>query len=169
MKKILIAISIFMLLICAGCVPKLNPIETGEYYADGEKENKVFKKAKLEMYEITKEEYELANGINVFEDATYRGKENHRYLSIKIYVYSEETQNYELVTLSEIKFAEGTPHCYNGKSYLKIGDTEYSGYYDAALAFGIDNEKHISVFSDQKGYEEAFEFASNKNQNEGEN
>ena len=55
MKKILIAISIFMLLICAGCVPKLNPIETGEYYAEGEKENKFFKKAKLEMYEITKE------------------------------------------------------------------------------------------------------------------
>ena len=52
MKKILITISIFMLLICAGCVPKLNPIETGEYYADGEKENKVFKKAKLEIYEI---------------------------------------------------------------------------------------------------------------------
>ena len=70
MKKILIAISIIMLLICAGCVPKLNPIETVEYYAEGEKENKVFKKAKLEMYEITKEEYELANGINVFEDAT---------------------------------------------------------------------------------------------------
>ncbi len=67
MKKILITISIFMLLICAGCVPKLNPIETGEYYAEGEKENKVFKKAKLEIYEITKEEYELANGINVFE------------------------------------------------------------------------------------------------------
>ncbi len=93
MKKILIAISIIMLLICAGCVPPLYPIETGEYYAEGEKENKVFKKAKLEIYEITKEEYELANGINVFE----------------------------------------------------------------------------SVFSDQKGYEEAFEFASNKNQNEGEN
>ena len=47
MKKILVAISIIMLLICAGCVPKLNPIETGEYYADGEKENKFFKKAKL--------------------------------------------------------------------------------------------------------------------------
>ena len=52
MKKILIAISIIMLLICAGCVPPLYPIETGEYYADGEKENKVFKKAKLEIYEI---------------------------------------------------------------------------------------------------------------------
>ena len=64
-----------MLLICARCVPKLNPIETGEYYTEGEKENKVFKKAKVEIYEITKEEYELANGINVFEDATYRGKE----------------------------------------------------------------------------------------------
>ena len=135
----------------------------------GWKRKQSFQESKIRIYEITKEEYELANGINVFEDATYRGKENHRYLSIKIYVYSEETQNYELVTLSEIKFAEGTPHCYNGKSYLKIGDTEYSGYYDAALAFGIDNEKHISVFSDQKGYEEAFEFASNKNQNEGEN
>ena len=34
MKKILIAISIIMLLICAGCVPPLYPIETGEYYAD---------------------------------------------------------------------------------------------------------------------------------------
>ena len=167
MKKILIAISIFMLLICAGCVPKLNPIETGEYYADGEKENKFFKKAKLEMYEITKEEYELANGINVFEDATYRGKENHRYLSIKIYVYSEETQNYELVTLSETKFIEGTPQGYLGKSYLKIGDTEYNGGYRAALDY-FPTSKDIGLFTDQDGYEEKFLFKLN-NQNEGEN
>ena len=167
MKKILIAISIFMLLICAGCVPKLNPIETGEYYAEGEKENKFFKKAKLEMYEITKEEYELANGINVFEDATYRGKENHRYLSIKIYVYSEETQNYELVTLSEIKFIEGTPQGYLGKSYLKIGDTEYNGGYRAALDY-FPTSKDIGLFTNQDGYEENFLFKLN-NQNEGEN
>ena len=167
MKKILIAISIFMLLICAGCVPTLYPIETGEYYADGEKENKFFKKAKLEMYEITKEEYELANGINVFEDATYRGRENHRYLSIKIYVYSEKTQNYELVTLSEIKFAEGTPHCYNGKSYLKIGDIEYNGGYRAALDY-FPTSKDIGLFTDQDGYEENFLFKLN-NQKEGEN
>ena len=155
MKKILIAISIFMLLICAGCVPKLNPIETGEYYADGEKENKFFKKANLEMYEITKEEYELANGINVFEDTTYRGRENHRYLSIKIYVYSEETQNYELVTLSEIKFIEGTPQGYLGKSYLKIGDIEYNGGYRAALDY-FPTSKDIGLFTDQDGYEENF-------------
>ena len=167
MKKILIAISIFMLLICAGCVPKLNPIETGEYYADGEKENKVFKKAKLEIYEITKEEYELANGINVFEDATYRGRENHRYLSIKIYVYSEKTQNYELVTLSEIKFIEGTPQGYLGKSYLKIGDIEYNGGYRAALDY-FPTSKDIGLFTDQDGYEEKFLFKLN-NQNEGEN
>ena len=167
MKKILITISIIMLLICAGCVPKLNPIETGEYYAEGEKENKVFKKAKLEIYEITKEEYELANGINVFEDATYRGKENHRYLSIKIYVYSEETQNYELVTLSEIKFIEGTPQGYLGKSYLKIGDTEYNGGYRAALDY-FPTSKDIGLFTDQDGYEEDFLFKLN-NQNEGEN
>ena len=167
MKKILIAISIIMLLICAGCVPPLYPIETGEYYAEGEKENKVFKKAKLEMYEITKEEYELANGINVFEDATYRGRENHRYLSIKIYVYSEETQNYELVTLSEIKFIEGTPQGYLGKSYLKIGDTEYNGGYRAALDY-FPTSKDIGLFTDQDGYEEDFLFKLN-NQNEGEN
>ncbi len=167
MKKILIAISIIMLLICAGCVPTLYPIETGEYYADGEKENKVFKKAKLEIYEITKEEYELANGINVFEDATYRGKENHRYLSIKIYVYSEETQNYELVTLSEIKFIEGTPQGYLGKSYLKIGDTEYNGGYRAALDY-FPTSKDIGLFTDQDGYEENFLFKLN-NQKEGEN
>ena len=167
MKKILIAISIFMLLICAGCVPKLNPIETGEYYADGEKENKFFKKAKLEMYEITKEEYELANGINVFEDATYRGRENHRYLLIKIYVYSEETQNYELVTLSEIKFIEGTPQGYLGKSYLKIGDIEYNGGYRAALDY-FPTSKDIGLFTDQDGYEENFLFKLN-NQKEGEN
>ena len=167
MKKILIAISIFMLLICAGCVPPLYPIETGEYYAEGEKENKVFKKAKLEIYEITKEEYELANGINVFEDATYRGKENHRYLSIKIYVYSEETQNYELVTLSEIKFIEGTPQGYLGKSYLKIGDIEYNGGYRAALDY-FPTSKDIGLFTDQDGYEENFLFKLN-NQKEGEN
>ena len=167
MKKILIAISIFMLLICAGCVPTLYPIETGEYYADGEKENKFFKKAKLEMYEITKEEYELANGINVFEDATYRGRENHRYLSIKIYVYSEKTQNYELVTLSEIKFIEGTPQGYLGKSYLKIGDIEYNGGYRAALDY-FPTSKDIGLFTDQDGYEEKFLFKLN-NQNEGEN
>ena len=44
MKKILITISIFMLLICAGCVPKLNPIETGEYYAKVKKKTKFSKK-----------------------------------------------------------------------------------------------------------------------------
>ena len=167
MKKILVAISIIMLLICAGCVPPLYPIETGEYYTDGEKENKFFKKAKLEMYEITKEEYELANGINVFEDATYRGRENHRYLSIKIYVYSEETQNYELVTLSEIKFIEGTPQGYLGKSYLKIGDIEYNGGYRAALDY-FPTSKDIGLFTDQDGYEENFLFKLN-NQKEGEN
>ena len=167
MKKILVAISIIMLLICAGCVPPLYPIETGEYYAEGEKENKVFKKAKLEIYEITKEEYELANGINVFEDATYRGRENHRYLSIKIYVYSEETQNYELVTLSEIKFIEGTPQGYLGKSYLKIGDIEYNGGYRAALDY-FPTSKDIGLFTDQDGYEENFLFKLN-NQKEGEN
>ena len=67
-------------------------------------------------------------------------------------MYSEETQNYELVTLSEIKFAEGTPHCYYGKSYLKIGDTEYdnefhsafhgSNYYFGIYLFYYDNKNN---------------------------
>ena len=66
-------------------------------------------------------------------------------------MYSEETQNYELVTLSEIKFAEGTPHCYYGKSYLKIGDTEYSGKFTQEIV----DEKYnrmISCDFDSKYY-----------------
>ena len=82
-------------------------------------------------------------------------------------MYSEETQNYELVTLSEIKFIEGTPQGYLGKSYLKIGDTEYNGGYRAALDY-FPTSKDIGLFTDQDGYEEDFLFKLN-NQNEGEN
>ena len=94
MKKILIAISIFMLLICAGCVPPLYPIETGEYYAEGEKENKVFKKAKLEIYEITKEEYDDASQIIGTGGGVVKGSSGNKMNEIKPHTnWAKKTMN----------------------------------------------------------------------------
>ena len=141
MKKICILLSLMIMLFCSGCVPEMKPILEGTYVSYDEENNTTFSKSKFTIKEITKEEYEDANGINVFIDGSTHQRQEKIYLSIEFYLYSVETEEYENVTLSNLSYTMGTKHCYNGEAYLKINDKVYKDDYAsfAFYYFGDDN------------------------------
>lgn len=148
MKKICILFSLIMMLMCSGCGPTLKPLIEGTYTSYNEEKNETFSKGKLTIKEITKEEYEEANGINVFIDGYIPQKDEKRYLSIELYLYAVETNQYELVKLIDIKYSTGTGHCYYGKAYLEIGEKRYESKMSIAFYyFGDKNRASMGLFN----------------------
>ena len=141
MKRIGLIFSLFIVLMCSGCGPILEPLIEGTYTSYNEEKNETFSKGKFTIKEITKEEYEEAKGINVFIDGYIPQKDEKRYLSIELYLYSVETEQYEKVKLIDVKYSTGTGHCYYGEAYLEIGDKVYEDkmlmgfYYDNKNCF----------------------------------
>ena len=80
MKKIGLIFSLFIVLMCSGCGPILEPLIEGTYTSYNEEKNETFSKGKFTIKEITKEEYEEAKGINVFIDGYIPQKDEKRYL-----------------------------------------------------------------------------------------
>ncbi len=145
MKKICILFSLIMMLMCSGCGPILEPLIEGTYTSYNEKKNETFSKGKFTIKEITKEEYEEANGINVFIDGYIPQKDEKRYLSIELYLYAVETEQYELVKLIDVKYSTGTGQCYYGNAYLEIGDKVYEDDYIAIVFYYGGDKNHAGV------------------------
>lgn len=146
MKKICILFSLMIMLLCSGCELKREPLLEGTYVSYDEKNTEVFSDAKFTIKEITKEEYELANGENVFIDAASPYyKDEKIYLSIELYLYAIETEQYEFATLTELEFKDGTNQYYKGKINLKIKDNIYFKDDSAEFAFYFGNAKEVSV------------------------
>ncbi|MCM1259904.1 MAG: hypothetical protein NC182_03080 [Prevotella sp.] len=153
MKKICILFSLMMMLMCSGCGPTLEPLIEGTYSSKAfnfhnEDMKGAFSEAKVTIKEITKEEYEEANGINVFIDGYTFQKDEKRYLSIELYLYSVETKQYELLNLIDIEGITGTRYYYYGKANLEIGDIVYEEDYIliAFYYFGDKNRVNIRLF-----------------------
>ena len=73
MKKICILLSLIFVLMCSGCGPTKKPLLEGTFYSievssKNEDMKDKFSEAKVTIKEITKEEYEEANGVNVLID-----------------------------------------------------------------------------------------------------
>ena len=78
-------------------------------------------------------------------------------MSIEFYLYAIATEQYELVTLIDLKYSTGTGHCYYGKANLMIGDTIYEDdHITMAFYYFEDNRVHAGVF-----YETNYEYSSN--------
>lgn len=163
MKKIYILLSIMIMLLCSGCflgiggIPNMEPILEGTYVSYDEENTEVFSNAKFSIKEITKEEYEEANGENVFIDAsTYlKDEDEKRYLFIELYLYSVETKQYELATLNDLDYRVGTGHCYSGKITLNINDNMYVEDDHASFAFEYCDRKelvHMTLFTGNKEF-----------------
>jgi hypothetical protein len=133
------------MLMCSGCGPILEPLIEGTYTSYNEKKNETFSKGKFTIKEITKEEYEEANGINVFIDGYIPQKDEKRYLSIELYLYAVETEQYELVKLIDVKYSTGTGQCYYGNAYLEIGDKVYEDDYIAIVFYYGGDKNHAGV------------------------
>ena len=150
MKKMCSLLSLIFVLMCSGCGPTKKPLLEGTFYSievssKNEDMKDKFSEAKVTIKEITKEEYEEANGVNVLIDGYTSQIEEKRYLSIELYLYAIETAQYELVTLYELHFLEGTQQMFHSKAYLKINDNEYQDNSDA-LHLTENGPWNISVF-----------------------
>lgn len=145
MKRIGLIFSLFIVLMCSGCGPILEPLIEGTYTSYNEEKNETFSKGKFTIKEITKEEYEEANGVNVFIDGYIPQKDEKRYLSIELYLYSVETNQYEKVKLIDIEYSTGTGHCYYGNAYLEIGDKVYEDDYISIAFYYFDDKNRVNM------------------------
>ena len=150
MKKICILLSLMIMLFCSGCGPTKKPLLEGTYSSNkfrfhNEERKNEFSQAKVTIKEITKEEYEEANGVNVFIDGYTSQIEEKRYLSIELYLYAVETEQYELVKLIDVKYSTGTGQCYYGNAYLEIGDKVYEDDYIAIVFYYGGDKNHAGV------------------------
>lgn len=153
MKKICILLSLMIMLICSGCGPTKKPLLEGTYSSDkfefrDEEIKDKFSQAKVILKEITKEEYEKANGVNVLIDGYTSQIEEKRYLSIELYLYATETEQYELVTLFDFNYVENTQQVFQSKSYLKVNNNEYQdNRIDCTIDFdGGGAVRSVSLF-----------------------
>ena len=145
MKRIGLIFSLFIVLMCSGCGPILEPLIEGTYTSYNEEKNETFSKGKFTIKEITKEEYEEAKGINVFIDGYIPQKDEKRYLSIELYLYSVETEQYEKVKLIDIEYSTGTGPCYYGEVYLEIGDKVYEDDYISIAFYYFDDKNRVNI------------------------
>lgn len=154
MKKGVLCLSVIfiMMIICSGCVPTMKPILEGTYNSYNEENNETFSKATFTIKEISKEEYEAAKGVNVFIDGSTHQKEEKRYLSIELYLYSVETEQYELATLTNLEYTLGTGHCYTSEAYLKVNDKIYEDDYTSfAFYYLEDNRVGLTMTLKEQG------------------
>lgn len=106
------------------CTTLTTRIEEGIHVSENGITTKDFVKGKYIIKEISLDEYNQAGGKNVFIDAS--SKKTPRYLSLQLYLLSSQTQKYELVTVTNLKYLEGTGDVYKGDAYLELLGVEYN-------------------------------------------
>jgi len=143
----------------------VEPLETGiwysesicEYFDDGSnngqvhfKESTLFSKAKYELKEITKEEYEEANGENVFIDAYTMYDQEKRYMQVKLYLMPIDGEEYILAKLTNIIHTHGknAGYQYDGNIHIDLNNTKYDVdlllfFYEKHLQIGINTRTYI--------------------------
>lgn len=127
-KKIIIKIYLLLgiIIFCtflSGCTTLAQRVEEGIHISENDTLTTDFDKGKYIIKEISINEYNQAKGMNVFIDAS--SNEIPRYLSIELYLLPKNTTNYELVTITNLKYREGTGDMYIGDAYLKVNDKIY--------------------------------------------
>lgn len=130
--KFLICLLTAALLFCltaGGCAQRLSFVE-GEYASIDEVADAAFSKVKLELYNIDKQRYSKANGVNVICDVTKSGDE--KYFSFDLYLYVDKLNEYRKVNVNELEYVGGSPQVY--KSYPSDGN----GYIVSGTSYKID-------------------------------
>lgn len=169
MKKGVLCLSIIfiMMLLCTSCDGPTRYLSTGNYelqyvtyYGLEDKENypeelMVFNKLKYKLKEITEEEYEQANGQNVFIDIYSNYKPEKVYLYLEVYLYYIESEEVEKVECNNIEIAnEGqNPYVYLGDCVFKINNVDYEGVIYLKFSTnksGTGTQEIIIVFNEDE-------------------
>lgn len=168
MKKGVLCLSVIfiMMLLCTSCDGPTRYLSTGNYelqyvtyYGLEDKENypeelMVFNKLKYELKEITEEEYEQADGQNVFIDIYSNNKPEKVYLYLEAYLYYTESEEVEKVECKNIEVVQyENPYHYEGECTFKINDRGYNGFvclYFSTNKSGTGTQEIAIVFNEDE-------------------
>lgn len=172
MKKGVLCLSIIfiMMLLCTSCDGPTRYLLTGNYelryvryFGNWDEPNlptnypeelMVFNKLKYELKEITEEEYEQANGQNVFIDIYSNYKPEKVYLYLEVYLYYTESEEVEKVECKNIEVVQyENPYHYRGDCTLKINNTNYTGIiglYFSTDKSGTGTQEIAIVFNEDE-------------------
>ncbi len=173
MKKGVLCLSVIfiMMLLCTSCDGATRYLSTGNYElqyvtyygmldepnlpTNYPEELMVFNKLKYELKEITEEEYEQANGQNVFIDIYSNYKPEKVYLYLEVYLYYAESEEVEKVECNNIEIAnEGqNPYVYLGDCVFKINNVDYEGVIYLKFSTnksGTGTQEIIIVFNEDE-------------------
>lgn len=168
MKKGVLCLSVIfiMMLLCTSCDGPTKYLSIGNYelqyvtyYGLEDKENypeelKVFDKLKYELKEITEEEYERADGQNVFIDIYSNNKPEKVYLYLEVYLYYAESEEVEKVECKNIEVVQyENPYHYEGECTFKINDRGYNGFvclYFSTNKSGTGTQEIAIVFNEDE-------------------
>lgn len=160
-----------MMLLCTSCDGATRYLSTGNYelqyvtyYGMLDEPNlsinypeelMVFNKLKYELKEITEEEYEQADGQNVFIDIYSNYKPEKVYLYLEVYLYYAESKEVEKVECNNIEIAnEGqNPYVYLGDCAFKINGRGYNGFiclYFSTNKSGTGTQEIAIVFNEDE-------------------
>lgn len=163
MKKGLLLLTLCFIFMCTGCDDYFSkhktPLETGVWYAEKVTEvidnpdasygkdyvdSKLFYKAKYEIQEIKKEEYEQANGVNVCIDGSTVSKEEQRYMLFKLYLAPIGSETYILATITDLSYRSYAWYQYRGHICIDTEDIQFEG--SCILFF---SQKEINMFNEE--------------------
>lgn len=172
MKKGVLCLSIIfiMMLLCTSCDGATRYLSTGNYElqyvtyygmldepnlpTNYPEELMVFNKLKYKLKEITEEEYEQANGQNVFIDIYSNNKPEKVYLYLEAYLYYTESEEVEKVECKNIEVVQyENPYHYEGECTFKINDRGYNGFvclYFSTNKSGTGTQEIAIVFNEDE-------------------
>ena len=165
MKKNLLLIIIISVIFClSSCntleYAALTKIKCGNYenpYIEYEEKSSfrftlfnetIIKDAKISLFEISKEEYNSANGINAFQESLCANNtKTGRYIGIDLRFYVDEIIGYEKVELHNLEYnVNDFIKCYSGNIiYHENGELVERIVYIRCQSEEIDNKQLISI------------------------
>lgn len=155
MKKILITLSLLLIFVCTSCdYDPVDFVSVGTFYSDNWIfNNKKFPKAKYIITEITKEEYDSSNNVNVFIDDSLENLKKQIYLKIEFYLYSIANDKYIQVEVTKIKPINNKVHYYYGNFKIIDENIDFSGRIYLYLSEGSASNNRDGFYLQNEKYE----------------
>ncbi|MCM1260259.1 MAG: hypothetical protein NC182_04920 [Prevotella sp.] len=85
------------------------------------------------------------NEVNVFIDGWSNDKEEPRYMLFELYLYEVETEQYELIKITGLKYCPGAPQRYNGIAEIEYHNQIFNLNFEVSFNRTINLNEGVGV------------------------
>ena len=125
---------------CFSPSSRYTPMIPGTYLSKDTLEDQPFKQLRYTLTEISKDEFDSAETMNVIEDVG-TPKSKRKYYSFIVELWMTETNEFEMITTLDIHYQQGTPMTFIGKMRFSSDYFDYEGsftFISTNMEFGFD-------------------------------